>query len=184
MFIIICITYKLLIKSLSSRQILLEKKKLEESFKEECNQKQRLIHYNEELQWKLKHNKEIVSRVLEQAEEGSFNRSLLSSSFSERHCSTTKPNLERALSFRERTFSNKSNCSTDSFSISRKSKTSLEVEADDISPPSSPKVKGVVEKSDSVSYVLDLDESPEVVASRIVRRSFRNPTPPKSTPVV
>lgn len=53
---------------------------------------------------------------------------------------------------------------------------------DDLSPPSSPKVKGVVEKSDSVSYVLDLDESPEVVASRIVRRSFRNSTPPKSTP--
>lgn len=53
---------------------------------------------------------------------------------------------------------------------------------EDNSPPSSPKVKGVVEKSDSVSYVLEMDESPEVVASRIVRRSFRNTTPPKSTP--
>lgn len=43
-------------------------------------------------------------------------------------------------------------------------------------------MKGVVEKSDSVSYVLDLDENPAVVASRIVRRSFRNTTPPKNTP--
>lgn len=121
--------------------------------------------------------------MLEQAEEGSFNRSMLSSSFNERHNSTSKPNLERTFSFRERTLSNKSNGSVDSFvGNSRKCKNSLEIDMDDLSPPSSPKVKGVVEKSDSVSYVLDLDESPEVVASRIVRRSFRNSTPPKSTP--
>lgn len=53
---------------------------------------------------------------------------------------------------------------------------------EEVSPPASPKVKGVVEKSDSVSYVLDLDENPAVVASRIVRRSFSNTTPPKNTP--
>lgn len=43
------------------------------------------------------------------------------------------------------------------------------------SPPSdgsvSPKVLGVVEKSDSVSWVLEIDESPIAVASRMLRRA-------------
>lgn len=43
------------------------------------------------------------------------------------------------------------------------------------SPPSdgsvSPKVLGVVEKSDSVSWVLEIDESPVAVASRMLRRA-------------
>lgn len=54
------------------------------------------------------------------------------------------------------------------------------VECDDdndgLSPPSSPVIKGVVEKSDSVSWVLEMDdETPEVLANRMVRRagSFR-----------
>lgn len=45
------------------------------------------------------------------------------------------------------------------------------------SPPASPVIKGVVEKSDSVSWVLEMDdESPEVLANRLVRRagSFRS----------
>lgn len=107
---------------------------------------------------------------------------MLSSSFSERHNSTRLSNLERTLSFRERSFSNQSSMSIDGPYRSRKSKNCSELDMDDISPPSSPKVKGVVEKSDSVSYVLEMDESPDVVASRIVRRSFRNSTPPKNTP--
>lgn len=45
------------------------------------------------------------------------------------------------------------------------------------SPPSTPVVKGVVEKTASVSYVLEIndEESPEALASRIIRRagSFR-----------
>lgn len=80
------------------------------------------------------------------------------------------------VSFRERAYSNRSSCSSDSFRHSHRDN------PEDSSPPASPKVKAVVEKSDSVSYVLDLDESPEVVASRLVRRSFRNTTPPKNTP--
>ncbi|KYB25579.1 hypothetical protein TcasGA2_TC034332 [Tribolium castaneum] len=142
--------------------LIAENKKLYDSFKEEINQNKRLCQHNEELKWKLKQNKEIVSKVLEQAaEESSFNRSLLSASFNERH--STKQNFDRTLSFRQ-------------------TSAPWKPRADDLSPPSSPKVKGVVEKSDSVSYVLDLDESPEIVASRIVRRSFRNSTPPKTTP--
>lgn len=49
---------------------------------------------------------------------------------------------------------------------------------DDLSPPTSPVIKGVVEKSDSVSWVLEIndDESGEALASRMVRRagSFRS----------
>lgn len=145
--------------------MLSENKKLYDSFKEEINQKQRLHQYNEELQWKLRQNKEVVSKVLEQAaEETSFNRSLLHASFNERHSTPINnrtAHLERTLSCRE---------------------TKNKLKTDEFSPPNSPKVKGVVEKSDWVSYVLDLDESPEIVASRIVRRSFRNSTPPKTTP--
>lgn len=65
-------------------------------------------------------------------------------------------------------------------STSGKSNGSI-VECDDdndgMSPPSSPIIKGVVEKSDSVSWVLEMDdETPEVLASRMVRRagSFRS----------
>lgn len=47
----------------------------------------------------------------------------------------------------------------------------------DVSPPTTPVVKGVVEKNASVSYVLEIndEESPEALASRIIRRagSFR-----------
>lgn len=170
-------------KSEYEQNLIQENQKLQESFKEEINQKRRLSQYNEELQWKLRQNKDVITKVIEQAEETVFNRSnVFSSSFSEKHSAVAKANLERTLSFREKSLSNKSNASLDTSLRSRKSKPSLETEMEDLSPPSSPKVKGVVEKSDSVSYVLDLDESPDVVASRIVRRSFRNTTPPKNTP--
>uniref|UniRef100_A0A1Q3G149 Putative myosin class ii heavy chain n=3 Tax=Culex tarsalis TaxID=7177 RepID=A0A1Q3G149_CULTA len=55
-------------------------------------------------------------------------------------------------------------------------------EMEDISPPTSPVIKGVVEKSDSVSWVLEMDdEPPEISASRMVRRagSFRSSYDPK-----
>lgn len=108
---------------------------------------------------------------------GSFlSRSLHTSSFNEKHFITHS--FERTLSFRER-----SNSRTSPNYYDSKNKSTELFDPED-SPPSSPKVKGVVEKSDSVSWVLDLDESPEILASRMVRRagSFRNSTPPKSTP--
>lgn len=108
---------------------------------------------------------------MNQSDEGNFNRSILSASFNERHLSTRLPPLERTLSLRDKGRSY----------VEDRRRPSTDFE-DDQSPPGSPKVKGVVEKSESVSYVLDLDDSPDVVASRIVRRSFRNSTPPKSTP--
>lgn len=46
-----------------------------------------------------------------------------------------------------------------------------------VSPPTSPKIKGLVETSDAISYILEMDdESPDQVASRAIRRmgSFRS----------
>lgn len=46
-----------------------------------------------------------------------------------------------------------------------------------VSPPASPRVKGIVETSDAVSYILEIDdESPGQVASKAIRRmgSFRS----------
>lgn len=160
---------------ISCRQLITENKRLDESLKEEFNQKRRLSQHNEELKYRLKQNQEVLTRVVEHTDDGTFNRSLLTMSFNERH-NMSKPNFERASSFRERSLSNKSNCS------SRKSKNSYDSEMEDTSPPTSPKIKGVVEKCASVSYVLDMEESPDTIANRIVRRSFRNSTPPKNTP--
>lgn len=149
---------------------MIEKQKLQDSIREETNQKKRIQQFNEELQWKIKQNKEVINKVLNQSDEVTFNRSILSASLNERH-SSTRLALERTLSLRDKARSY----------IEDRRRPSLELEEDQ-SPPGSPKVKAVVEKSESVSYVLDLDDSPDVVASRIVRRSFRNSTPPKSTP--
>ncbi|GJQ71345.1 hypothetical protein Trydic_g11079 [Trypoxylus dichotomus] len=168
-------------KNTIEQQIILDKSKLEESLTEEINQNKRLKQRNEELHWKVQQNREIFSRIFEQAEEGSFNRSVMSASFNERSLSK-RPVLERTPSFRERT-NNRSANSGDISLSSRKSKNACDMDLTDFSPPSSPKVKGVVEKSDSVSYVLEMDESPDVAASRILRRSFRNSTPPKNTPI-
>lgn len=151
---------------------MVENQKLSDSLREEMNHKKRMQQFNEELQWKLKQNKEVMKsiKVLNQSDEGAFSRSILSSSFNERH-TATKLSLERSFSLRDKSRSY----------VEERRRPSTDFE-DDQSPPGSPKVKGVVEKSESVSYVLDLDDSPDVVASRIIRRSFRNSTPPKSTP--
>ncbi|XP_019865579.2 uncharacterized protein LOC109594782 isoform X3 [Aethina tumida] len=148
-----------------------ENSKLQESLKEEVKQKARLSQHNEELQWKLKQNKEVINNILEM-KESPLSRSLLNSSLNEKH-SASRHSLERSFSFREHSYN--------SDNRSRRYRTSQDFNEDD-SPPPSPKVKGVVAKSDSVSYVLDLDDSPDIVASRIVRRSFRNSTSPKTTP--
>ncbi|XP_050500457.1 uncharacterized protein LOC114343874 isoform X3 [Diabrotica virgifera virgifera] len=155
-------------KADSEKCLVQENRKLHDSFKEENNQNRRLSQRIEEFQWKLKQNTEVLNKVMERAEESVFNRSLISSSFNEKH-SSTRLSLERAMSFRERSYSRRYSNNGDDL-IDRKS------------PPTSPKVKSMVEKSDSVSYVLEMDESPEVVASRIVRGSFRNTTPSKNTP--
>ncbi|KAL3269695.1 hypothetical protein HHI36_008755 [Cryptolaemus montrouzieri] len=154
-----------------------ENKKMEQLLQEEANQRRNLSLRNEELQWKLKQNKEVITKILEQTSDDVFNRSgHLSTSFNnDRYSSNTSLNL----SFKNFLPSVRSSLCADSAKMLKKTKNSVD---DEDSPPTSPKIKGVVEKSDSVSYVLDLDESPDVVASRLVRRSFRNSVNQKNTP--
>lgn len=115
----------------------------------------RLSLHNEELQWRLKQNAERYSHTINE----------LSKSYHEQS------------SF----MCNRSNSTFNDLDISAGKSNGSIVECDDdtdgISPPASPIIKGVVEKSDSVSWVLEMDdESPEVLASRMVRRagSFRS----------
>ncbi|XP_062136973.1 serine-rich adhesin for platelets [Drosophila sulfurigaster albostrigata] len=66
------------------------------------------------------------------------------------------------------------NCSHDisinSHSYSRSN--SMRVDTSNTSPPASPVIKGVIERNDSVSWVLEMDdESPQVAASKLVRRA-------------
>ncbi|CAG9797539.1 unnamed protein product [Chironomus riparius] len=108
----------------------------------------RLSLHNEELQWRLKQNAERYSMTLNE----------LSKSYHESSSFMCNRSSELDISGR-------GNSST------------LEDEDVTNSPPASPIIKGVVEKSDSVSWVLEMDdETPEVLANRMVRRagSFRS----------
>lgn len=111
----------------------------------------RLSLHNEELQWRLKQNAERYSHTISE----------LSKSYHEQSsfmCNRT------------------SEFDTSNGKLSE-SITECDDDGDGISPPASPIIKGVVEKSDSVSWVLEMDdETPEVLANRMVRRagSFRS----------
>lgn len=130
---------------------------MEDSYKQELKNRKHLLLHNEELQYRLKQNSEKYNLVINGISKSYQDQSiglLLSPA-------TKSITFENETSFR----SNGSRNGSDVF------------EMDDVSPPSSPIIKGVVEKSDSVSWVLEIDdEAPEVAASRVVRRagSFRS----------
>lgn len=109
----------------------------------------RLSLHNEELQWRLKQNAERYSHTINE----------LSKSYHEQSSFM----LNRTnTSFADGSFMDYAGGID---------------EDQNASPPASPIIKGVVEKSDSVSWVLEMDdESPEVLATRMVRRagSFRS----------
>lgn len=121
---------------------------MEELYNHELKNKSRLSMHNEELQYRLKQNSERFSIALSE----------LSRSYhdSPAYC-------RENLSGSSQTDASMYSCSVgDNLNVS---------------PPSSPIIKGVVEKSDSVSYILEMEnETPEVLASRFVRRagSFRS----------
>lgn len=108
-----------------------------------------MSQHNEELQYRLKQNSEKFSATLSE-----LSKSLHEHSMHD----MTRQNLSEFNS-------SQTNVEKSCFAI------------DESSPPTSPVIKGVVEKSDSVSWVLEIDdEAPEVLASRVVRRagSFRS----------
>lgn len=138
----------------NEKELIQRNKHLQEVYAQEVNKCNRLSRHKEELQYRLKQNSEKYNHVLNE-----FSRSYSHDTSSGLLHSSSKSlisDLENSMC------ANKSQL--DFF------------EMDDVSPPSSPIIKGVVEKSDSVSYVLEIDdEAPEKVASRVVRRvgSFR-----------
>uniref|UniRef100_A0A1L8E4U4 Putative microtubule-associated tumor suppressor 1 n=1 Tax=Nyssomyia neivai TaxID=330878 RepID=A0A1L8E4U4_9DIPT len=137
------------------KDLLARNKMLQESYAREVKNCSRLVLHNEELQWKLKHNSEKFSRTLTE----------LSKSYHEASsCSSRGKDASRANGDQQRLLE----C----------------FEMEDVTPPTSPVMKGIVEKSDSVSWVLEMeDESAEALASRVVRRagSFRASSQDKAT---
>ncbi|XP_052899491.1 uncharacterized protein LOC128305899 isoform X1 [Anopheles moucheti] len=137
-------------------------KHMQDNLNQEIKIKSRLSLHNEELQWRLKQNSEKFT--LAYAE--------LSKSYHENSSfmmNATKSSLDQSASAHHH--------HQLSHNQSRSSCSDRFFDMDDISPPTSPVIKGMVEKSDSVSWVLEIDdEPPEVSASRMVRRagSFRS----------
>lgn len=136
-----------------SRELLQKQKTLQEQHDQMQKKTTRLTLHNEELQWRLKQNAERYSITINE----------LSKSYHEN--SSFMCSNRSNSTFNELETSVRSNGST------------LEGDETANSPPASPIIKGVVEKSDSVSWVLEMDdETPEVLANRMVRRagSFRS----------
>lgn len=140
----------------SYRELLDKIKQLEDKYNQETKTKSRLSQHNEELQYRLKQNSEKFSATLSELSKSLHEHSMHGLSAH----NLTKLTNPLDLSFRSQPSGEKT-C----------------FEVDETSPPTSPVIKGVVEKSDSVSWVLEMDdEAPEVLASRVVRRagSFRS----------
>lgn len=137
----------------------MKNKTLQESYHQEIKNRNRLSLHNEELQWKLKQNSEKFANALTE----------LSKSYQDQSSflSDCKGSLYGTLL----------ETSHDDSHSSAHEKTEC-FQMDELSPPTSPVIKGVVEKSDSVSWVLEMndDESPEALANRVVKRagSFRS----------
>ncbi|XP_058447934.1 uncharacterized protein LOC131428205 isoform X2 [Malaya genurostris] len=138
-------------------------KLLQDNLKQETKVKSRLSQHNEELQWKLKQNSEKFSHVYAELSKSYHENSSFMNAT--RNASMDQSSMATHPYHNQTVMHNRSVGSDKVF------------EMDDISPPTSPVIKGVVEKSDSVSWVLEMDdEPPEISASRMVRRagSFRS----------
>jgi len=187
---------QLKVKTSIERQLSQDNRLLMESFHQESKQSKRLSLHNEELQWKLKQNFEVVLAALSG---GSVSTSLSGTLLTaptngKRSVHSTAQSLTDTdtNAAGNQLFTNRVPPCTSPAGRSYNSSGS-DVSADpatggrsvlaediDMSPPVSPKVKAVVEKSDSVSWVVEMDETPEDLLSRLVRRagSFRSTVPP------
>jgi hypothetical protein len=133
------------------RDLINKQKQLQESYSQEVKNRNRLSLHNEELQWRLKQNSEKFSIALSELSKSYHDTSGVMNLSTK---SINSQDLDTSIMIR----SNSSDKSIECFVM------------EDVSPPTSPIIKGVVEKSDSVSWVLEMDdESPETLASRMVR---------------
>ncbi|XP_063240704.1 uncharacterized protein LOC134541304 isoform X3 [Bacillus rossius redtenbacheri] len=145
-------------KTTFERQLSKENKQLLESFHEESKQKKRLSQHNEELQYKLKQNKEYMLAALSTSLRSCHNSTPSSSDT----CYPATPDTAALLQHLSE---------PPSF-------LPLPLGGDgEPSPPQSPQVKSVVQKGDSVSWTLAMEEAPEIY-TRLIRRagSFRGTT--------
>lgn len=191
---------QLQVKTNAERQLSQDKLLLMESFHKESKQNKRLSLHNEELQWKLKQNVEVVN-VLAALSGASMNppmtgclqaaptngrRSVHGSihSLIDTDPSAAANQLSATrTSARPLSAGRSHNLSGPDLSAGLATAGQSALSDNLETPPASPKVKAVVEKSDSVSWVVEIDETPEDVLSRLVRRagSFRGTTPPPSS---
>ncbi|PSN50249.1 hypothetical protein C0J52_02375, partial [Blattella germanica] len=187
-------------KTSVERQLSQDNRLLMESFHQESKQNKRLSLHNEELQWKLKQNIEVVN-VLAALSGATMNSSMTGSMHNSTpngrsmHGSAQSLNEVDNSGVGNQLFNSRipprplsagrSHTTSGSDLSSSPAPAGRSVLMDDLelSPPASPKVKGIVEKSDSVSWVVEIDETPEALLSRLVRRagSFRGTTPPPSS---
>ncbi|XP_055837020.1 mucin-12 [Episyrphus balteatus] len=132
---------------------------LTKAYNHEAVVRKRLSFDKEALQWQLKQRSEQLQIV-----ESKFHEHLSSSKMS---IYSTDATINQEQSHNSSLLSlNRTNGSE-----------RIQFQMDDISPPSSPIIKGVIEKNESVSWVLEMDdETPEVAASKMVKRagSFRS----------
>lgn len=140
-------------------------KHLEQCHSHEKNKSLNLALQNEQLQYKLKQNSEkMVMAITELSKRYHDQSDFLNetkASFYGQEASATE-----SLKSQDMQCNGSFNLSTDFLPM------------DDLSPPTTPVIKGVVEKNESVSWILQIndEESAETLASRIVRRagSFRS----------
>ncbi|XP_017854400.1 microtubule-associated tumor suppressor candidate 2 homolog [Drosophila busckii] len=119
---------------------------MQKAFNHESIKRKRLTCDKEELQYHLKQRSEQLQLVQAQLHELSNNSS------SSGNC-THDSSLNQTL-------------------YSRSSSVRSSSQLEHSSPPASPVIKGVIERNDSVSWVLDMDdETPQVAASKLVRRA-------------
>ncbi|XP_052864010.1 streptococcal hemagglutinin [Anopheles cruzii] len=150
-------------------------KHLQDNLCQESKIKTRLSLHNEELQWRLKQNSEkFTLAYAELSKSYHENSSCMMLNTSKSSLDHSAPATAGGGGGQQQ---HASSAHQLSHTTSRSSCSDRFFDMDDISPPTSPVIKGMVEKSDSVSWVLEIDdEPPEVSASRMVRRagSFRS----------
>ncbi|XP_017467585.1 PREDICTED: uncharacterized protein LOC108359979, partial [Rhagoletis zephyria] len=142
---------ELQIKSEKEKDFLRQLDDKQKAYNHEMVKRKRLSYDNEALQWQLKQRSEqlhiVETKLHELSAVESSNASIQSSLGS-----LNRSQLMNGSSL-------------------------VNIQMDDISPPTSPIVKGVIEKPDSVSWVLEMDDdTPEAAASKMVKRagSFRS----------
>ncbi|XP_066905931.1 restin homolog isoform X5 [Halyomorpha halys] len=136
------------------KQLQQEKQILSDTIAKESTQKKRISLQNEELQWKLKQNSLVFNALAGISSPSSIKNQKTPNRTSKSRSNRSSYELNKTASEADINLSRLSMCEK--------------------SPPGSPTVKSVIEKTDSVSWVLDMEEPPECVASRILRKALRS----------